>query len=273
MSRISSAHPGAFQPIGPAPIEGVLLVERFQCPRGHRFEASSLPGHLLHVVVRGRVRQTCNGRAYELGPRSAIWYHEDEHVVGEVLAPWTFYSVNFIAPAMPPPELGERALAVRWTDALRACRRLYAAWRSSEAEERRTLAVHAALGELLLCLAPRPAPVRMEGRARLWWLVESRVRERLDHPPTLAELAKLAGASRAAVERACHAATGTSPMQRMKSVRLSLARGLLGRADLGIGEIAARVGYGRIHEFSRDYARRFGAPPSRDPRRRLLQQR
>ncbi len=269
MSRFSSRPTAAGSPVGPAPIEGVLLVERFERPRGLRFEASSLPGHLLHVVVRGRVRQSCNGRAYDLGPRSAIWYHEDETVVGEVLAPWTFYSVNFLAPAMPPPELGERELAVRWPAAPRACARLLAAWRSDEAEERRTLAVHAALGELLLCLAPRPAPVRMAGRARLWWLVESRARERLDRPPTLAELAELGNASRAAIERACHAATGTSPMRRIKSIRLSLARGLLGRADLGIGEIAARVGYGRVHEFSRDFARRFGVAPSRDPQRRV----
>lgn len=238
-------------------------MARMEREPGLRFEATSLPGHLVHVMVRGRVRQECNGRPYDLGARDAIWYHEDELVVGEVVEPWTFYSVNFIAPSLPPPELSERQLRPRWPAALRACERLHQAWTGADdVGTHRALAVHAALHDLLACLQPRRQSVRIDDRARLWWWLEGEVRARLRERFDLAALAALSGASAATIDRSCRHATGVSPMRRIKRLRLSLARGLLARRDLSIGAIAATVGYGRIHEFSRDYRAAFGAPPS-----------
>jgi AraC-like DNA-binding protein len=251
--------------VGPSPIEGIALVAHFTRPAGMRFEATSLPGHLLHIMVKGQVRQRCNGREYLLGARTAFWYHQDETVTGDVIAPWEFYSINFIAGDLPPPELSARVLSVAWPRALRLCRHLHAQWiRTDETPERRLLALHAALQELLLCLSPRQDQLRMDPRGRLWWLLEGRVREQLHHRLDLDGLCALIGASRAAVDRSCRHATALSPQRRLKQVRLSLAHGLLSRADLSIGAIAKLVGYGRIHEFSRDYRQAFGHPPSHD---------
>ncbi len=245
----------------------MLLVERFAFPAGHRFVASSLPGHLLHVVLRGRVRQQCNGRSYDLRPRTAMWYHEDELVRGEASAPWEFYSVNFLAPSLPPPEFSERSSVAPWPVALELCERLHAAWRDgSRGEEQRSLAVHGALHQLLACLRPRRQDVRIDDRARLWWWLETEVRKRLREPIDLAGIAALSGVSPATIDRSCRHAVGIAPMRRIKQVRLSLARGLLARDDLSIGEIAEMVGYGRIHEFSRDFRKAFGLPPSHDRR-------
>jgi AraC-like DNA-binding protein len=253
--------------IGPSPIEGVLLIGIVRRDdRGHRFEASSLPGHLVQVMMAGRVRQECNGRAYDIRARTAIWYHEDELVRGEVLeAPWWFYTINFIAPSLPPPEFSERLLKPAWPEAPRRCQRLHQLWHDAELEpERRALAIHAELHGLLACLRPRRQPVSIDRRARLWWWLETEVRSRLHERLDLAGLARLAAASPATIERSCRHAVGMSPMRRIKRLRLSLARGLLARPDLAIGEIATRVGYGRIHEFSRDFRKHFGHPPSHE---------
>jgi transcriptional regulator GlxA family with amidase domain len=51
-------------------------------------------------------------------------------------------------------------------------------------------------------------------------------------------------------------------MKRLKQIRLSLARGLVLYSDLNMTEIALRVGYGRVHEFSRDYRKAYGRPPT-----------
>ena len=53
-------------------------------------------------------------------------------------------------------------------------------------------------------------------------------------------------------------------MKRMKQVRLIFAESLVHGSPLRIGEIAERVGYTRVHEFSRDYHRQFGRPPKQD---------
>jgi AraC-like DNA-binding protein len=268
MASRMSQFPSDGQAVGASPVEGVLLVARVERPEpGFRFEASSLPGHLVHVVARGRVRQECNGRAYELTPRCAIWYHEDELVRGTVLEPWTFYTVNFIAPGLPPPDFAERLFRPPWPATLRRAERLHEAWNDTAAPpEARALAVHAELHGLLALLRPSREPVRVDDRARLWWWLETGLRGRLRERLDLAALARIAGVSTATIDRSCRHAVGMSPMRRLKRLRLSLARGLLARPDLSIGAIAAQVGYGRIHEFSRDYRKQYGAPPSRDRR-------
>src|SRR6188768_4210986 len=86
-------------------IRGVFLFERSE----ETFVASSSPGHLLHLVINGEVRQRCNGREYHLRPGDMLWYHESEFVEGECLqAPWRFYSIIFHAPSLPPPDFSRR---------------------------------------------------------------------------------------------------------------------------------------------------------------------
>jgi AraC-like DNA-binding protein len=51
-------------------------------------------------------------------------------------------------------------------------------------------------------------------------------------------------------------------MRRIKEIRLSPARGLIANSDITVSEIAARIGYGRVQEFSRDFHRLFGVPPT-----------
>src|SRR5690242_1297274 len=94
----------ALPTVGSSPIEDILLVAEFRREKGFSFETTSLPGHMVHVIVSGRVHLEVSGRHYDLRRGQGIWFHEDEHQRGAVIeAPWIFYSVNFIAPTLPPP--------------------------------------------------------------------------------------------------------------------------------------------------------------------------
>jgi AraC-like DNA-binding protein len=63
------------------------------------------------------------------------------------------------------------------------------------------------------------------------------------------------------------AVAGMSPMQYLKQLRLQEARQLMLNQGIDAGTAGVRVGYESASQFSREYARLFGAPPSRDIRR------
>lgn len=253
--------------IGASPIQGVLYAAILE-PRkkGESFEATSLPGHLLHLVISGRVHQECNGRGYTLKPGSVMWYHEDELVRGRVLeSPWRFYTVNFIAPALPPPGFETRLFDNR------ACLRpffksLHDAWNDPRLPSAiREFKVHATLLQILtgLTTLSRQA-VRMDPRARLWWELETQLRRDLAQPVDLKMMSRVTKRSQATIARSCFHAVGMPPLRRIKQIRMSLARGLVKHSGATITEVAERVGYPRVHEFSRDYRKHFKIPPTSD---------
>jgi len=249
------------------PVRDILLVAKFEIPRApDRFEATSLPGHLLHLVVRGRARQDCNGREYVLKPGNLLWYHDDELVRGTVLsAPWTFYSVIFNAPDLLPPAFESRLQPGR--AALRPWfEELYALWENSQLPRLvRKYRAHSVLLQILSALVePAQQPLRIDPHVKLWWDIETELRKDLRQPVSLRRLSELSKASPATISRSCQYAVGVSPLRRIKRIRLSLARGLVLRSTLAMKEIAERVGYARVHEFSRDYHKYFGKPPSID---------
>jgi AraC-like DNA-binding protein len=57
---------------------------------------------------------------------------------------------------------------------------------------------------------------------------------------------------------------GVSPLKRVKQLRMSMARRLVWMSKLTFTEIADRIGYPRVHEFSRDYHKYFGVTPTDD---------
>lgn len=250
---------------GRSPVDSIRLVERFTRPEpGFAFQATSLPGHLIHLVVAGEVEQTCNGRRQRLAPGTVVWYHEDEWVEGRVLAsPWVYYSVNFAAPTLPPPDFDGRLHAGRG-DLEPTFAALLEAWRLAPSRER-DLRCQAGLLELLAALtAAGPGQPSLTPAGRLWWEVEAWARGRIDRSLTLSDLCAQFHRSPNTLARACIEAVGMPPMKRLKQIRLSLARGLVHYSDLNMTEIAARIGYARVHEFSRDYRRAHGAPPTAD---------
>jgi len=89
------------------------------------------------------------------------------------------------------------------------------------------------------------------------------IRDRYDESLRTESLAAVAGMSVPTFHRHFKAATGLSPLQYQKTLRLQQARRLLaGREHIAAAAVA--VGYESTSQFSREYARQFGTPPSRD---------
>lgn len=78
------------------------------------------------------------------------------------------------------------------------------------------------------------------------------------------DLAQLSNMSPSSFHRAFHAVTSMSPIQYQKSIRLQEARLRLVASQGDIATIAYAVGYESPSQFSREYRREFGAPPSQD---------
>ncbi len=58
--------------------------------------------------------------------------------------------------------------------------------------------------------------------------------------------------------------TSTTPLQYQKELRLLEARRLLKSGGVSVTAAALEVGYESASQFSREYARKFKVPPSRD---------
>ncbi|MET1163061.1 MAG: AraC family transcriptional regulator, partial [Pseudoxanthomonas sp.] len=94
-----------------------------------------------------------------------------------------------------------------------------------------------------------PAMKQMHGQvARAW---------------TMAQLAKKAALSRSAFFERFSRAVGMPPMEYLLAWRMAVAKDLLRRQELGIAEVAERVGYGSASTFSTAFSRHVGQSPSR----------
>ncbi|MEV0488814.1 AraC family transcriptional regulator [Streptomyces atratus] len=90
------------------------------------------------------------------------------------------------------------------------------------------------------------------------------IRENYREPFRVDEVAELIGMSTSAFYRNFQAVTGMSPIQFQKKIRLHEARLLLAAHPKDIAHIGNLVGYDSPSQFSREYRRLFGAPPSQD---------
>jgi AraC-like DNA-binding protein len=91
-----------------------------------------------------------------------------------------------------------------------------------------------------------------------------RIKTQLASPIRVEELASMANMSASSFHQHFKAVTAMSPVQYQKRLRLTEARQLLLAESADAASAAYRVGYQSVSQFSREYARMFGAPPIRD---------
>jgi AraC-like DNA-binding protein len=91
-----------------------------------------------------------------------------------------------------------------------------------------------------------------------------KIRRDYASPLTVDSLAALAHMSPSAFYQNFKKVTMLSPIQFQKQVRLQEARRLLATEAEDVTSVAYMVGYESPSQFSREYARLFGLPPSRD---------
>jgi AraC-like DNA-binding protein len=90
------------------------------------------------------------------------------------------------------------------------------------------------------------------------------IREHYAHSFRVEDVARRSGMSVSAFHRTFQAVTAMSPIQFQKQIRLQHARLLLATHPNDVAGVGHRVGYDSASQFSREYRRQFGEPPSRD---------
>ena len=90
----------------------------------------------------------------------------------------------------------------------------------------------------------------------------------LGRPWTVVQLARTAALSRSAFFERFTRTVGLPPMEYLLAWRMAVAKDLLRRHDVGLSEVAERVGYGSSSTFSTAFSRHVGQPPSRYARAR-----
>ncbi len=90
------------------------------------------------------------------------------------------------------------------------------------------------------------------------------IRSHFSEPIKIETLAEMATLSVSAFHRHFKAVTALSPLQYQKRIRLMHARSQLLSGHGNATSVAFGVGYESPNQFSREYARLFGLPPSKD---------
>jgi len=125
--------------------------------------------------------------------------------------------------------------------------------------EAKTLELIATMTDALLeSTAPRLAAHDVERLER----AKHRLVSRLDDPPTLAELARVAGLNETTLKAKFRAKYGTSVFDYLRQVRMEEARRLLLERQYNVTEVAQRVGYANPSKFAAAFRKQFAMPPS-----------
>ncbi len=245
-----------------SPIDDIMGVWEFKRPPFFKYLCCSLSGHLLHLVTKGSYLVKINGIKYQVNEGDAVYYYESEEVetIGnesEVI----FYSVSYHAASLLPLSIEKRVFSAD-KELQMFFHHLYESF-SSESLETRNFEVYSTLLNILSKIGRVYFDVDNPSQDKLlWWSVERRIRKDKIFRPLLKELVKTAGYSKATLIRSCRKATGDTPINRMRKIRMEEAKSLLSFADLNVTQVAEYLGYMRIHEFSREFSKYYGKPPS-----------
>ncbi|MCK9927008.1 AraC family transcriptional regulator [Frankia sp. Mgl5] len=267
------------------PIDGIQAC-RFDHPNA---PTAGMSGTVLAVIAQGGKRLALGERLYDYGPGQYLVASADLPVTGHVLD--TGQPTLGFGMTLSPAAIAELLLEANPHDLPAPARTAPAGIAVSTAPPPLLDAV-----VRLLRLLDRPADRKilapMVKREILWYLLRGeqgaairqlgladsglthinravqQIRENYATAFRVEELAGIAGMSVSAFHRNFQTVTGMSPIQFQKHIRLQEARLLLASRPSDITGVALSVGYDSPSQFSREYRRMFGIPPSKDARLR-----
>jgi AraC-like DNA-binding protein len=209
----------------------------------------------IDIPVAARVTEASPRRPY-LGVRIAL----DSGVVGELLAD------GMSTPVQGPPARGIAVTPVE-PPLLDAVTRLVVLLNSPQdivplaplvLREISYRLLSGPQGLRLRQIVSAGAPAQRIARAIRW------LKDHFTDPLRIESLAKHVRMSPSAFHLHFKNLTAMSPLQYQKRLRLHEARRLMLGEGIDAGDAAFRVGYESPSQFSREYRRMFGAPPSQD---------
>ena len=108
--------------------------------------------------------------------------------------------------------------------------------------------------------------LRHDSHASMVATAISRIRQGYRETIAVPALARDVGMSPSSLHKHFRAITSTTPLQFQKELRLLEARRLLIAGQHAVSDVAYEVGYESPNQFSREYSRKYGVPPSSDLR-------
>jgi AraC-like DNA-binding protein len=258
-----------------APRRGLYVLRQYAASE---FEAT-IYDPILCLILQGRKEMMFGERAYGLGAGECALVSHDLPILSRVReAPYLVVLINVEVDVLRSlyEDVGElaaqgeaQALEVHRADAqlLDAVGR-YLALAESEMDARvlapmllkeihyRLLA--SPLGHMLRSL------LRHDSHASAIASAIALLRRNFRAPMVVEELARGVGMSVSSFHEHFKRVTSSSPLQYQKGLRLLEARRLLAAGVATATTAALEVGYESPSQFSREYARKFGRPPSKD---------
>ncbi|MFM8364841.1 MAG: helix-turn-helix domain-containing protein [Verrucomicrobiota bacterium] len=129
------------------------------------------------------------------------------------------------------------------------------AWREAKAVE---IATHALTPTTIEVF---PVTVKNHLATRRVDQVKQLLADNLEHPPTLAQLGKMAGCSPFHLSRIFSEQTGTTITRHLRDLRLEKAAAILREGKSNVTEAAMEVGYSSLSHFSKAFAEKFSICP------------
>lgn len=267
-------------------IDGVLIskVERSDPP------APSMSGTVLAVIAQGAKRLALGDRMFEYRAGQYLVASVDLPVTGQFVGACPERPALGFGLTLEPSAVAELLLQAGSADAPRSGGSALPGIAVSDAPDR---LLDAVVRLLRLLDEPRDRTVLapMVKREILWRLITGEqggivrqlgladsslshvaravrwIREHYAQPFRVEDVAQLSGMSVSAFYRNFQAVTAMSPIRFQKQIRLQEARLLLAVHPHDVTGVGHRVGYDSPSQFSREYRRQFGAPPSQDAAR------
>jgi AraC-like DNA-binding protein len=274
------------RPDGTTAIDGVRI-----CGTDHPVSpGSALSGTVLAVIARGSKRLALGDRVHEYGAGQYLVASVDVPVTGHFVDAAPVRPALGLGMTLEPAVIAELLLRAGPQDVPRSTGIARPGIAVSDAPDELLDAV-VRLVRLLDRPRDRRALVPLVKREILWRLITGEqgaavrrlgladsslthvrravrwIRENYARPFRVEDLARLSGMSVSAFHRNFQAVTAMTPIQFQKHIRLQVARLLLANRPSDITGLGHQVGYGSPAQFSQDYRRQFGAPPSIDAAR------
>lgn len=106
------------------------------------------------------------------------------------------------------------------------------------------------------------AVIQRQGHLRRIGDIMRKIHDDCAAPLTTAEMSRMAGMSKTTLHESFKVVTSLTPLQYVKSIRLHQARTLILNDGMQASAAGFQVGYASASQFSREFKRFFGMPPS-----------
>lgn len=272
------------RPDGSTPIEGVMLAEQHSAA-----EEVSTTGTVMALIAQGEKRIALGDRLYRYGVGQYLVASIDLPITGQFVGASPERPARGFGMQLHPPAIAELLLQAG-SDGLG---RPGGAPSSMIVSDAPAELLDAVLRLLRLLDRPRDLQVLapLLKREILWWLIVGEqgatvrqlgladsslshiaravrwIRAHYASAFRVEDVAEISGMSASAFYRNFQAVTAMSPIQFQKQIRLQEARLQLAAYPDDVAGVGFRVGYESPSQFSREYRRQFGIPPSQDAQR------